>query len=126
MRFSDRTCHGATEIASYFEDAFVAIPDFHMEVNTIVEDGDDVFVHWHLTIRTRGRSWASSRPTSASRRRDDHFVFATGTSFANFVVFDQMQYCPAAGDVANDSTAPDKALKLAFNAPTKLAAKLKR
>src|SRR5215203_1993610 len=47
-RFPDRTCHGADEIASYFEDAFAAIPDWRMEITALAEQGDDVFIHWHL------------------------------------------------------------------------------
>lgn len=44
-RFPDRTCRGPEEIASYFEDVFAAMPDFHMEVIAVAEQGDDVFVH---------------------------------------------------------------------------------
>jgi hypothetical protein len=48
-RFPDRTCHGADEIARYFEDTFAAVPDMHMEVVALAEQGDDVFVQWKLT-----------------------------------------------------------------------------
>lgn len=44
-RFPDRTCRGAEELAAYFEDTFAALPDFHMEITAIAEQGDDVFVH---------------------------------------------------------------------------------
>jgi steroid delta-isomerase-like uncharacterized protein len=126
-RFPDRTCRGATEIASYFEDAFAAIPDFHMEVKTIVEEGDDVFVHWHLTGTHEG-PLMGIEPTHKRLEVDgmDHFVFEDGNVVSNFVVFDQMQYARQLGMLPNDGTAPDKALKRAFNTRTKLAAKLKR
>ena len=32
------------EIAAYFEEAFAALPDWHMEVVALVERGDEVFV----------------------------------------------------------------------------------
>src|SRR5947209_15502494 len=48
-RFPDRTCRGPEEIAGYFEQAIAAIPDFHMEVVSIAEQGEDVFVQWRLT-----------------------------------------------------------------------------
>ena len=42
--FPDRTCRGADEIAAYFEDTLRALPDFHMEIVSLVEQNDDVFV----------------------------------------------------------------------------------
>ena len=48
-RFPDRECRGPDEIAAYFEEVFASVPDFHMEVRSIVEHGDDVYAHWHLT-----------------------------------------------------------------------------
>src|SRR3954447_9698441 len=48
-RFPDKTCRGAEEIAAYFEATFKALPDLHMEVVAVAEQGEDVFVHWHLT-----------------------------------------------------------------------------
>ena len=126
-RFPDRTCRGAAEIASYFEDAFAAIPDFHMEVKTIVEEGDDVFVHWHLTGTHEG-SLMGIEPTHKHLEVDgmDHFVFEDGNVVSNFVVFDQMQYARQLGMLPNDGTAPDKALETRIQPRTKLAAKLKR
>ena len=53
-RFPDRTCHGGDEIARYFEDTFAAMPDFHMDVQAVVEQGEDIFVHWHLTGTHQG------------------------------------------------------------------------
>src|SRR3954453_15419197 len=48
-RFPDRTCRGIDEIAAYFEGVFAALPDFRMDVVTIVEDGEDVFLQWRIT-----------------------------------------------------------------------------
>ena len=48
-RFPDRTCRGADEITAHFEEALEAISGFHMEVLTLAQDGEHVFVHWHLT-----------------------------------------------------------------------------
>jgi hypothetical protein len=93
-RFPDRMCRGAEEIAGYFEDAFRAIPDFHMEIVAI--DGMD------------------------------HFVFRDGVVISNFVVFDQMQYARQIGMMPADGSAADKSLKVAFNARTKLTARLRR
>ena len=127
QRFPDRTCIGADEIAAYFEEAFTAISDWHMEVVSIVEHGEDVFVHWHLTGKHTGLL-LGIQPTGKPLAIDgmDHFVLRDGKSVSNFVIFDQMQYARQIGMMPPDGSAGDKALKSAFNARTKVAAKLKR
>jgi predicted ester cyclase len=126
-RFPDRTCRGADEIVSYFEEAFAAISDFHMEVLAIAEQADDVFVHWRLTGVHDG-ALLGIAPTHKPVAIDgmDHFVIRDGEVLSNFVVFDQMQYARQLGLMPADGSAADKALKRAFNARTRLAAKLKR
>lgn len=126
-RFPDKTCRGTEEIAAYFEDAFAAIPDWHMEVITIAEQGEDVFVHWHLT-GTHAGPILGIAPTGKPLAIDgmDHFVVRDGKVVSNFVVFDQMQYARQIGMLAQDGSAADKAMKTAFNARTRLARRLKR
>ena len=124
-RFPDRTCHGADEMAAYFQETFDAIPDMHMEVVTVTEQGDDVFVQWHLTGTHEGPLLGIA-PTGKRLAVDgmDHFVLRDGRVESNFVVFDQMQYARQIGLMPPDGSAPDKALKAAFNARTKVAAKV--
>lgn len=74
-RFPDRTCRGADEIAGYFEDAFRAIPDFHL---TGIHRGP------LLGIEATGRKLSIDGM--------DHFTFRDGVVVSNFVVLDQMQY----------------------------------
>jgi steroid delta-isomerase-like uncharacterized protein len=126
-RFPDRTCRGADEIAAYFEDAFAAIPDFHMEVLAVVEQGDDVFVHWHLTGTHQGELLGIAA-TGKRLAIDgiDHFVIRDGRVVSNFVVFDQMQYARQIGMMPEDGTGADRALKQAFNARTRLVRRFKR
>jgi steroid delta-isomerase-like uncharacterized protein len=126
-RFPDRTCRGVDEIAAYFEDVFAAVPDFAMEIVGIAEQGDDVFVHWHLT-GTHSGTLMGIAPTGKPLAIDgiDHFVVRDGRVVSNFVVFDQMQYARQLGMMPADGSAPDKALKATFNARTKLGARLAR
>jgi steroid delta-isomerase-like uncharacterized protein len=126
-RFPDRTCHGKDEIVRYFGDAFAAIPDFHMEVQAIAEQDEHVFVHWRLTGTHQGPA-LGIEPTGKSLTIDgmDHFTFRDGKVISNFVVFDQMQYARQIGMMPADGSGPDKALKAAFNARTKLLAAIKR
>jgi steroid delta-isomerase-like uncharacterized protein len=125
-RFPDRTCRGADEIARYFEDTFTAVPDMRMDVISLAEQGDDVFVHWKLTGTHTGPVLGIDG-TGKRIELDgiDHFVVRDGNVVSNFVVFDQMQYSRQLGILPAQDSAGDKAIKAAFNAKTKLARRLK-
>ena len=124
-RFPDRTCRGEAEIAGYFEEVFAAVPDLHMDVRTISEQGDDVFVHWHLTGTHAGRLFG----IAATGKRVavdgiDHFVVRDGRVVSNFVVFDRMQFAQALGMLPADESRGDRAVKALFNAATALRRRL--
>lgn len=127
-RFPMGTCRGTDEIAAYFAEAFAALPDWHMDVVTIAEQGDDVFVHWKLTGTHSGGAFQGIAPTGRHITLDgiDHFVLRDGKVASNFVVFDQMQFARAIGMLPADGSRADRALKSAFNARSKLAARLRR
>ena len=116
-RFPDATCRGADEIAAYFEGIFAAVPDFHMRVDTLVEQGDDVFVHWHLTGTHTGAPFSGIAATGRELAIDgiDHFVLREGSVVSNFVVFDQMQFARQIGLLPADGSRLDVGLKSAFN-----------
>ena|SRR5947207_3246202 len=126
-RFPDRTCHGPDEIVEYFEETFRALPDFHMEVLSVAEAGDDVFVHWRLTGTHEG-PMQGIEPTHKRVEIDgmDHFVARDGKVLSNFVVFDQMQYARRIGLIPADGSPQDKALKGAFNLRNRLTSRFKR
>jgi predicted ester cyclase len=124
--FPDRTCRGPAEIAAYFEDTFRAIHDFNMEVVSLAEQGDDVFVQGHLTGTHEG-TLLGIEPTGKPIALDgmDHFVVRDGRVVSNFVVSDQMDYARQIGMIPPDGSAADRAMKAAFNARTKLARRLR-
>jgi predicted ester cyclase len=124
-RFPDATCVGADAMAAYFERVFAAVPDFHMEIVSVAEQGDDVFVHWHMTGTHTGAPFQGIAPTGRPLALDgiDHFVVRDGTVASNFVVFDQMQFARQVGLLPEDGTRADKGLKGAFNAKTRLLAR---
>lgn len=126
-RFADRTCVGAEEIIAYFEELLAAIPDYHMEIRSIVGEGEDVFVHWHLTGTHEG-TFMNIEGTGKRIAVDgmDHFVVRDGKMVSNFVVLDQMQFARQIGMLPADGTAADRAAKVAFNARTRLARRLRR
>lgn len=126
-RFPDKTCTGPEDIATYFEDALAAVPDWRMEIVGLAEQGDDVFVQWHLT-GTHAGPLLGIDPTGKPLAIDgiDHFVIRDGKVVSNFVVVDQLQYARQIGMMPPDGSAADRAMKVAFNARTKLARRLKR
>jgi predicted ester cyclase len=127
-RFPTETCVGADAIAAYFEAAFAALPDFHIEIQALAASGDDVMVRWHLTGTHSGAAWQGIAPTGRRVELDgiDHFVVRGGNVVSNFVVFDQMQFARAVGLLPPDGSSAERAMKAAFAAKTRLMKRLGR
>jgi predicted ester cyclase len=127
-RFPNATCVGPEEIAAYFEAAFAAVPDFHIEIVSLAGDGDDVFVQWRITGTHSGAAWHGIEPTGRRVELDgiDHFVVRDGKVESNFVVFDQLQFARAIGMMPADGSTADRAMKAAFNSKTRLLRRIKR
>lgn len=127
-RFPTGTHRGTEDIAGYFAEAFAALPDWQMEVVTIAERGEDVFVHWKLTATHGGGPFQGIAPTGKHVAIDgmDHFVVRDDKVVSNFVVFDQMQFARAVGLLPPDGSRADRAVKAVFNARSKLVARLRR
>ncbi len=126
-RFPDRTCQGSDEIRRYFEDTQLAIPDWHIEIQTVACEGEHVFVHWHLTGTHQGTLLGVAATGKAlSIDGIDHFVIRDGKVVSNFVVFDQMQFARQIGMLPPDGSTADRALKAVFGVRTKVARALTR
>ncbi len=122
-RFPDKTCRGKDELATYFSDLFAALPDFRMEKVSSVEEGDTVFVRWRMTGTHTGAQFSGLDATGKAITLDgmDEMTFRDGKMTSNFVVFDQMEVGRQLGLLPPDGSPPDRALKAAFNAKTKVA-----
>jgi steroid delta-isomerase-like uncharacterized protein len=126
-RFPDKTCRGKEELSAYFKELWAAIPDFRMELVSAVEDGETVFARWRLTGTHTGAQFSGIDRTGKAVALDgmDEFTFRDGKMQSNFVVFDQMEVGRQLGLLPPDGSAPDRALKAAFNAKTKVAEKIR-
>jgi len=124
-RFPSSAVHGADDMAAYFEDLFAALPDLRMRVVALAENGEDVFVHWHMTGTHTGEPFEGLEATGRALAIDgmDHFVIRDGTIATNFVIFDQMQFARQIGLLPPDGSRADRATKAAFNAKTRLLAR---
>lgn len=127
-RFPTGTVRGAAGMVAYFEALFAALPDLRMRVVALAENGDDVFVHWHMTGTHSGAPFEGIAPTGRRLAIDgmDHFVIRDGTIATNFVVFDQMQFARQLGLLPADGSRGDRATKAAFNAKARLLARARR
>jgi steroid delta-isomerase-like uncharacterized protein len=122
-RFPDKTCRGKEELAAYFRDLFAALPDFRMERVSAVEDGETVFIRWRMTGTHTGAQFSGIDATGKAVTLDgmDEMTVRDGKMASNFVVFDQMEVGRQLGLLPPDGSPPDRALKAAFNAKTKVA-----
>jgi steroid delta-isomerase-like uncharacterized protein len=127
-RFPSRTATGADDIASVFEEAFAAIPDLTIQIEELAEQGDNVFVRWHMTGTHTGAPWEGVVPSGKRIELDgiDHFVVRDGRVVSNFIVFDQLQFARAVGLMPESGTLGDRVVKAAFALLTKLAQALGR
>ncbi len=126
-RFPSSTVHGADGMAAYFEDLFAALPDLRMRVVALAENGEDVFVRWHMTGTHTGEPFEGLEAAGRALAIDgiDHFVIRDGTIATNFVIFDQMQFARQIGLLPPDGSRADRATKAAFNAKTRLLARVR-
>ncbi|MGI9099916.1 MAG: ester cyclase [Solirubrobacteraceae bacterium] len=127
-RFPQGAYRGTDAIAAYFAEALASLPDWHMEIVALVEQGDDVFVHWHLTGTHSGSPFQGIAPSGRAIALDgmDHVVMRDGVVVTTFVVYDQMQFARQIGMMPQDGSRGDRAVKAAFNAKSRLLGRLRR
>jgi predicted ester cyclase len=127
-RFPNAECIGSEQIGAYFEATFAAVPDFHIEIVGLAEQGDDVFVQWRITGTHSGAAWRGIAPTGKPIALDgiDHFVIRDGKVESNFVVFDQLQFARQIGMMPADGSPADRMMKAAFKGKTRLRKRIKR
>jgi predicted ester cyclase len=126
-RFPDRTCVGVDDIVAYFQESFTAIPDRHLEVIAMMEEGEDVLMRFRLTGTQDGPLGeipATGKPLSMDGF--EHFVMRDGKLVSSVVVSDQLQFARQIGMIGADGSAPDRAMKFAFKLRTKLSRRPKR
>jgi ketosteroid isomerase-like protein len=126
-RFPDGTRRGTDEIVAWFEDLFDASPDVRLRVVSIAEQGERVFVRWQATGTHTGGPFQGIAATGRRFVVDgiDDIVVRDGVVASNFVVFDQMQFARAVGVLPPDGSTPDRAMRAAFNAKTKLVERVR-
>jgi steroid delta-isomerase-like uncharacterized protein len=124
-----RSVRGAEALAQWFRDLFAAVPDWKLEVENVVDDGDrQVVVQWHATGTFSGAPFLGIEPNGRSIdirgvdviRVDENFKVVTNT-----VYYDGAEYARQIGMLPARDSAADRALTAAFNGATKLRKRLR-
>jgi steroid delta-isomerase-like uncharacterized protein len=122
------TYRGPDEMAQYFAETFAALPDFHIEPEKIIGEGDTVFVKWRLTGTFNGSAWQGIEPTGdrVELLGIDCFTFREGKITRNEAVFDQTSFARQIGMMPARDSAGERAMRTALNARTKLKQRFAR
>jgi steroid delta-isomerase-like uncharacterized protein len=118
-------------LAQWFRDLFAAVPDWHVEIENVVDDGSrQVVVQWHATGTFNGDSpFIGIEPNGRHIdirgvdviRVDDEFKVVTNT-----VYYDGVEFARQIGMLPARDSAGDRAMLAAFNGATKLKRRLRR
>jgi steroid delta-isomerase-like uncharacterized protein len=126
-----RSVRGAEGLAQWFRDLFAAVPDWSLEIDNVVDDGDrQAVVQWHATGTMSGATpFLGIEPNG--RRVDirgvDVLRFdADGKVDTNTVYYDGAQFARDLGMLPPRDSAADKGMLAAFNGLTKLKRRLGR
>ena len=121
---------GAQALAQWFRDFFEAVPDWKLEVENTVDDGDrQVVVQWHATGTFNGSSAVLGVEPNGRRldirgcdviRVDENDKVATNT-----VYYDGAEFARQIGMLPPRDSAADRAMMGAFNGTTKLRKRLR-
>ncbi len=125
-----QTVRGATALAAWFEDLFAAVPDWHLEIENTVDDGDrQVVVQWHATgtltgapflgIESNGRR-IEIRGVDVIRLDED------GKVDSNTVYYDGAEFARQVGMLPRRDSPLDRLSLNGFNMVTRLRRRLAR
>jgi len=119
---------GGAAVRDHFAAMFAAMPDFHIEVERMADDGETVFVHWHVTGTCTGARFLGIEPTGRpiDLRGTDCFTIRDGKVAANFIAYDGMAFAVQAGLLPPHGSRMDHAMTVALNLVTRWRKLLRR
>ena len=124
-----REVRGAQALAQWFRDLFAAVPDWTLEVENTVDDGDrQVVVQWHATGTFTGAPFLGIEPNGRRlevRGCDVIRVDENDKVITNTVYYDGAEYARQLGMLPPRDSVADRAMTAAFNGATKLRRRLR-
>src|SRR4051794_27822366 len=125
-----RSVCGAQALAQWFRDLFAAMPDWSLDVENVVDDGErQVVVQWHATATFTGAPFLGIEPNGRRvdvRGCDVIRVDENDKVVTNTVYYDATEYARQIGMLPPRDSAADRAMLAAFNGATKLRRRLGR
>ena len=115
-------------IRAYFEELFGAFPDLRYEVLDMIVDGDRVAVRWRARGTFTGRPFDGIEANGAHAEIEglDLARIEDGLLVENYGYWDDAAVARQLGLLPARGSSAERGMKAAFNARTRLAAKLRR
>jgi predicted ester cyclase len=116
-------------IRDYFGNIFTAMPDFRLEVLSMVAEGDDVAVRWRATGTFDGEGrFEGLAPNGRSVELEglDLLTVSDGEIVGNEAYTNGMEFARQVGALPPQGSAAENAMAAAFNAKTALLKRLGR
>ena len=124
-----QSVRGAAAIAEWFRELFAAVPDFHMEVVNVFDDGDrQAVVQWRATGTFTGSPFLGIEANGrrVEIRGVDVMRFdPDGKIDENTIYYDGAEFARQLGMLPPRDSAADRLTLSAFNAKTRLARRLR-
>jgi len=116
-------------IRDYFGAIFAVMPDFQLEVVSMVAEGDEVAVRWRATGTFDGTgTFEGLAPNGRSVELEglDLLTVKEGKIVANEAYTNGMEFARQVGALPQRGSAQERAMAAAFNAKTALVKRLRR
>jgi steroid delta-isomerase-like uncharacterized protein len=125
-----RTVRGGAALAAWFQDLFAAIPDWQLEIENTVDDGDrQVVVQWHARGTLSGAPFLGIEPNGRPidiRGVDVIRLDEDGRVDTNTVYYDGAEFARQIGMLPRRDSRVDRLSLGGFNALTRLRGRLVR
>jgi predicted ester cyclase len=115
-------------IRDYFAELFAAIPEFRLEVRSMVTEGDQVAVHWRASGTFDGdRKFQGFTPNGRPVELEglDLLTVEDGRIVSNYAYTNGMEFARQVGAMPARDSAAESAMAAAFNAKTALEKRLR-
>ena len=125
-----QSVRGAQALTQWFRELLDAVPDFHMEIENVVDDGEhQAVVEWRASGTFTGGAFLGIEPTGKPIELQGVDVFrfdVNGKVATNTVYYDGAEFARQVGMLPPRDSAMDRGMLTAFNAATRLRQRLKR
>lgn len=113
---------GREEIAGLFRDLFAALPYLETTVTRVVAGEHEAAVEWRMSGHFTGQTFQGVEPTGTrvEWRGIDLIEVADGKNASVTAYYDGMSFARQIGLMPTQGSAPERAMKGAFNTATKL------